>query len=199
MSDTYRDFNHLKTERHEGKDFTVEVRRIPNSRVVIVAPHGGGIEPKTGPMAAQIAGAEFSLYRFTGIIPGGGNTILHITSHRFDEPRCLELINDHEIVVAIHGSDLPGEAVYVGGLDAPLKSAFGTALQQSDIPTYLTGHDYPGEERLNICNRGATGAGVQFELTYDLRFGPNAARFVAVVRSVLTTVVEANRRNNVFR
>jgi len=56
---------------------------------------------------------------------------------------------------------------------------------QLDIAAFLTGHDFLGEERLNICNRGASSAGIQFELTYDLRFGPKAARFVQAVRSVL--------------
>ncbi|HVZ65092.1 MAG TPA: poly-gamma-glutamate hydrolase family protein [Lacunisphaera sp.] len=188
MSDTYRDFNHLRTHEHENTDFTIEVRRVPNARVVVVAPHAGGIELKTGPLAAQIAGADFSLYRFTGIKPGGGNKILHITSHRFDEPQCLDLIKDHEIVVTVHGCEGEGEAVYLGGLDACTKSALATALKQASIATVVSGHSFPGEEKLNICNRGATSAGVQFELTQELRTGPNAAQFVQVVREVLTRI-----------
>jgi poly-gamma-glutamate hydrolase-like protein len=57
----------------------------------LVAPHGGGIEPGTSELADAIAASDLSFYTFEGLKPSG-NTDLHITSTRFDEPMCLTLL-----------------------------------------------------------------------------------------------------------
>jgi phage replication-related protein YjqB (UPF0714/DUF867 family) len=67
-----------------------------------VAPHGGGIEPGTSELADAIAGSDLSFYTFEGL-KSSGNTDLHITSTRFDEPMCLTLLASSSVVVTLHG------------------------------------------------------------------------------------------------
>src|SRR6266576_3721381 len=119
MADKYSNYEELAAAEQEGTDFEIVlIKQIP-PRVAIIAPHAGGIEPQTGPIAKEIAGTEFSLYCFRGT-KKKGNHDLHITSHHFDEPKCLDLIRDHEWVVAIHGCEKDGERVYLSGLDKTL-------------------------------------------------------------------------------
>jgi phage replication-related protein YjqB (UPF0714/DUF867 family) len=62
---------------------------VPESRIAIIAPHGGGIEPGSSTIARAIAGEDINMYLFEGIKVAKGNAIVHIASHHFDEPRCL--------------------------------------------------------------------------------------------------------------
>lgn len=90
MADKYPDFDTLSRNERAGVDFRILVRRAM-SAFALVAPHGGGIEPGTSEIADGIAALEWSLYAFEGLKPSG-NADLHITSTRFDEPMCLELV-----------------------------------------------------------------------------------------------------------
>jgi phage replication-related protein YjqB (UPF0714/DUF867 family) len=69
---------------------------------LILAPHGGGIEHDTSDIALAIAGENFNLYLFEGI-KAKGNADLHVTSTRFDEASCLDILSVCDLVVAIHG------------------------------------------------------------------------------------------------
>ncbi len=87
--DDYRDYADLAKVQVENTDYRVYVRPNPNSTVAVIAPHGGGIEQHTSDVARAIAGDEFNLYLFEGIRPSRNYATLHLTSHRFDEPRCV--------------------------------------------------------------------------------------------------------------
>src|SRR3990167_9529066 len=75
--DTYSSFADLAAHEVRGRDYDLLVRHRNGTRVVIIAPHGGGIEPETARIAKGIAGAEFSLYCFKGL-KRNGNGRLHI-------------------------------------------------------------------------------------------------------------------------
>ena len=60
MADRYRNVAHLATHEREGVNFRVRCRRLP-SRVAIIAPHGGKIEPSTSVVATAIAEEDFNL------------------------------------------------------------------------------------------------------------------------------------------
>jgi phage replication-related protein YjqB (UPF0714/DUF867 family) len=182
--DIYACYADLANAEREGIDFERIERPVPAARVAVIAPHGGGIEPRSEEIAAAIAGDEFSFYCFRGCKPKN-NGSLHITSHRFDEPGCLAMLAQHTWVVAIHGCNEPGETVYIGGLDAELIEDLADAIAEAGISVTATGHDYPGMHPDNICNRGASAKGAQFELTPDFRNGGQIESFVAAVRSVL--------------
>lgn len=54
---------------------------ITGSPLIVVAPHGGAIEPRTSEIAAAIAGAEHTQCHFKGKLPAGQNhPRLHVTS-----------------------------------------------------------------------------------------------------------------------
>lgn len=59
------------------------------------------------------------------------------------------------------------------------------ALQPLGIQTEITGHAYPGKHPDNICNRTASNAGAQIEMTMPFRKSGAIPLFVAAVRTVL--------------
>ena len=84
--DTYPSFGALALSETEGKDFIVTCLRGARDDIVILAPHGGKIEPGTSELARAVAGSDIALYLFEGVKPSG-NRALHVTSTNFDEPR----------------------------------------------------------------------------------------------------------------
>jgi phage replication-related protein YjqB (UPF0714/DUF867 family) len=185
ISDGYTGFRDLADAQTEGIDYRVLVRPSPDSSVAVIAPHGGGIEGYTSDIARVVAGADFNLYLFEGIRPEGNYASLHLTSHRFDEPRCLTLLASCDHVVAVHGCRGETQQVLLGGLDEPLKRAIGRELLALGIDTLVQGHGFPAIHPRNICNRGRRSAGVQVEMTTGLRIhGPREA-VGAAIRSVL--------------
>ena len=170
--------------RHERQDLDFRVVHVERSTspVFIVAPHGGEIEVGTSELAGLIAGADHSLFCFEGLKPGGGSRDLHITSHRFDHPECLELAARREVVVSVHGC--VGQAqIYVGGLDEELRERLARRLARANFRVTAGGDKYPGRHPDNICNRGARNMGAQLEITHDLRGAPHRFPIAAAVRA----------------
>jgi phage replication-related protein YjqB (UPF0714/DUF867 family) len=179
MFDKYASFAELARAEEVNRDYRVRAIERPESAVAVIAPHGGAIERGTSELAEWVAGDEYSFFAFEGLKPWGQNRDLHITSHRFDHPVCLALIERCAVVLSIHGC--AGESqIYVGGLDAPFASLLGAALGRAGFPVTQTGHPYAGRHPLNVCNRGARGRGAQVELTMDLR-GDGVSRCIAAV------------------
>lgn len=170
MPDKYRNFRELSQNERAGVDYRILLRQA-KAGFAIVTPHGGGIEPGASEIADAIAGEEFSFYAFEGL-KSSGNTDLHITATRFDETMCLTVIRRSNIVVTIHGehSEADGEGVFVGGLDHILGARLGVALKAKgfDIRKHPN-RKLQGLETKNLCNRGASGKGVQFELSRSVR------------------------------
>ena len=125
------------------------------------------------------------LYVFKGLRRSGNYAALHLTSHRFDEPRCLELLANCDHVVAIHGCGGEAQQALLGGFDAELKAVVAQSIAALGVETLLVDHPFPAIDPMNICNRGRRGVGVQIEMTMPLRLqGPRDVLSV-VVRSVL--------------
>jgi phage replication-related protein YjqB (UPF0714/DUF867 family) len=200
MADKYPNFATLARHERSGIDYRILVRRAQIAHA-LVAPHGGGIEPGTSEIADAVAGEELSFYAFEGL-KSAGNADLHITSTRFDEPMCLTLIGQSQVVITIHGehSADAGEGVFVGGRDTALGRRLTLALRSRGFP--VSRHRDPrlqGLERSNICNRGRSRKGVQLELSRGVRREMFASlsregrkhptarfgAFVAALRSVL--------------
>jgi phage replication-related protein YjqB (UPF0714/DUF867 family) len=169
----------------EGADFNVCVQRRPESAVAILAPHGGAIEAGTSEIARAVAGSDFNLYLFEGVRPSGNYAALHLTSHCFDEPRCLQLLSSCDHVVTIHGCRGNAPRAYLGGLDLGLKKLISDAIAAFGIESHLLGHPYHAVHPRNICNRGRRGAGVQIELTSALRLRKVNRGIVGAIRAVL--------------
>jgi phage replication-related protein YjqB (UPF0714/DUF867 family) len=182
--DKYSSYSSLAKSETEGVDYKRVIQPAEGALVAVIAPHAGGIEPKTGLIAQEIAGHDFSLYCFRGC-KANGNSELHITSHRFDEPECVNLVSRHKWVVAIHGCKEDGERVFLGGRDQELIADLAAQLAQVGIVGETTGHHYLGTDPNNVCNRGQSNAGVQFELSLSFRHGTQVPAFIEAVRSVL--------------
>jgi phage replication-related protein YjqB (UPF0714/DUF867 family) len=155
------------------------------SSVAVIAPHGGGIERYTSEIARAIAGDDFNFYVFEGVRRSGNYAALHLTSHRFDEPRCLELLSGCDHVVAIHGCGGDAQQALVGGLDTGLKAIVAQSIGALGVETLLADHPFPATDPMNICNRGRRGVGVQIEITMPLRLQGPRDGLSAAIRSVL--------------
>jgi phage replication-related protein YjqB (UPF0714/DUF867 family) len=190
-NDRYSNFKELQRDQKLDKDFTLSMHDA-GSRVTIIAPHGGKIEPRTSDLARLIAGDNYNFYCFEGI-KDKDNACLHITSHRFDEPGAVKLISKSRVVVAVHACTGTAGLVHIGGLNKKLGNMVANELRNRAINV---SHDHPrfqGSNPDNICNRGATGIGVQLEVTRDLRDDPQKIKLIALaVRAALLNFGVAN-------
>ncbi|MEJ2660150.1 MAG: poly-gamma-glutamate hydrolase family protein [Desulfobacteraceae bacterium] len=168
--DAYRSFAELSQSEKEDVDFRILIAKRKESATVIIAPHGGAIEPGTSEVAKAVAGDDLSLALFEGIKPQGGNRRLHLTSTNFDEPRCVELVLGAAVVVAIHGEASTEPSVFLGGRDRILGARLKTVLKRHGYAVEAHGNtELHGLSTENICNCGTKGAGVQLELSRGLR------------------------------
>lgn len=182
--DRYRSYGELAAAHREGIDFRVQVVQR-GSGVAIIAPHGGHIERGTSEIARAIAGEDFDLYLFEGCLPSRNFETLHLTSHHFDEPRCLSMISGCHTVVAIHGVADGGELALLGGRDVVLAGALADRMYTRGVRARISGHRYPGRDARNPCNRGEKAAGVQIELSDRLRGGLLEPCVIDAVRRTL--------------
>ena len=166
--DVYGSFAAMSKVERPGRDYRIRVQLVPGSSTTIVAPHAGGIERQTSSIARAIARDDFNLYLFEGI-KRSGNKSLHITSHRFNERKCLALVTKSKRVITIHGCKGRDHVIYLGGLDYPTKSRLAVGLRGEGFRIKTQFHQFIATHPKNICNRGATGAGVQLEFSHGLR------------------------------
>jgi phage replication-related protein YjqB (UPF0714/DUF867 family) len=167
MKSWYKSFSELSAVEKNGLAFRLQVKDR-KSDCVVIAPHGGGIEPGTTEIAAAIAGWSYSLYTFDGIRLSG-NDLLHITSTLFDEPKCLKLIQSSNHVLAIHGCDGFEPIVFVGGLHIEWGDHILDSLREAGFEAVRATTQFLGTQPENICNRGESGRGVQLEISEGLR------------------------------
>jgi phage replication-related protein YjqB (UPF0714/DUF867 family) len=170
MADRYASFAALAAGEKAGTHYRVicEDRKTP---IVIIAPHGGWIEPGTSEIARAIAAEGLSFYLFEGLIAGRPHGDLHIRSHLFDEPAALALVRSAETAIAIHGraNTLGDATVWLGGRNKSQRDAIGSSLRQAGFNVGPASNGLAGEDQSNICNQGSSGAGVQLELPRSLR------------------------------
>src|SRR5207244_1480540 len=92
MPDKYPNFETLKKEKIESRDYVITVEHEGRSKgIIVIAPHGGKIEFGTSEIAREVAGHDHCFYLFEGKMQSG-NGELHITSTNFDEPQARKLV-----------------------------------------------------------------------------------------------------------
>jgi phage replication-related protein YjqB (UPF0714/DUF867 family) len=185
QSDGYQGYADLAHACEEGRDYRVICIERPGSRVAIVGPHGGKIESGTSDIAKAIAADDFHLYLFEGIRKSGNFATLHLTSTRFDEPRCLQLLSVSDHVVTIHGCLGETPEVQIGGLDTDLKLRIRGELAKRHVRGLIAEGRFAARQQTNICNRGCRAIGVQLELSRGLRLSGNTEGVVTAVRAAL--------------
>lgn len=168
MSDTYNSFKSLSETEKEGKDFKICFKKT-NSKIAVIAPHGGEIEPGTSEIAKSIAGEDFTYYSFEGIKKEENKKYLHITSTKFDEPICTLICARAETVLAIHGAIGDDHTVYVGGLGNDLREKIIDKLKWAGFNAKEDKTNHSGRDANNICNKGISRKGIQLEISNGLR------------------------------
>lgn len=166
--DKYGSYHELSRAQTRGKDFRIRFRKR-NGTAIVIAPHGGAIEPGTSEIADAIADTDLSFYAFEGI-KARRNGELHVTSTHFDEPRCRALVACADHVVAIHGQGGIQDEALLGGLDRVTIRHLRQSLEESGFHIQIDGSSHlQGREIKNICNCGAQGRGVQIEIRDGMR------------------------------
>ena len=167
---SYASFGRLANREVEGQDYRIRLE-LRDPRVLIMAPHGGKIEPGTSEVAEAIAGMDYSFYSFEGL-KADGNGVLHIESHLFDEPRALGAVEKADIIMTVHGQiDRKEEFVMVGGLDDGFRLEIQRQLEVAGFRTRPPSEGLMGTDRMNLCNRGRSRRGVQLEISRRVRDG----------------------------
>jgi phage replication-related protein YjqB (UPF0714/DUF867 family) len=169
MADRYSKFAELAAKEKLGTDYQIRFKDR-GTPTVVLAPHGGWIEPGTSEITESIAGGDLSFYAFEGL-RDRPHADLHITSSRFDEPMVLQLIAGAETAIAIHGRADDGDpkTTSLGGRNSALGDAVASCLKEAGFPVAAASYELSGRDPANICNRGSSGAGVQLELPRTLR------------------------------
>ena len=168
MNDKYNSMSELEAKTTENNDWEIVTRNL-GSQVIIAAIHGGGIEPGTTEIAALTAKkGEYDYFSFKGT-KSKGNEDLHVTSRNYDQSVLIEMIKNKTNAVAIHGCDGDGNIIYIGGKDQKLIHEMTKQFEQLNINVEQEPEHISGAHDDNIINCCKTGAGVQLELTPDLR------------------------------
>lgn len=176
MADRYGSFLELAEHEREGIDYQIRSHRRP-SKIAVIAPHGGKIEPGTSEIAEAISGEHFSFYAFEGIRKSR-NADLKLAGDHFDEPECLALKQDSTVVLRVDGSSESGKNVSIAGDDQRLRESLKHAL---DHAGFVTSEVETGQPRLEIPRR----------LRDELQDGTEQLeRFVSAVQSALTAYEE---------
>jgi phage replication-related protein YjqB (UPF0714/DUF867 family) len=164
---SYMSFKELVHREVEDQDYRIRIE-LRDPRVLIMAPHGGKIEPTTAEIAAAIAEDNYSFYCFEGLKTD--SRPLHIESHLFNEPRALQVVRKADVVITIHGQiDQKEEFVMVGGLNDNLRSEITRELEGAGFQTRVPTDGLMGTDSQNICNRGKLRRGVQLEVSRKVR------------------------------
>lgn len=151
--------------------------------LVVIAPHGGAIEPETDrqaeQVAVQLAAQGVSCWRCRGWRQGGGAyERWHITAtdlHEASFPLLSTIINrGFTDAVAFHGFD--EERILIGGgadalIKCQIKSAIDLVLAGSGIEVKIAtaADNFDGDSPKNIVNRLANGNGIQIEQSHAAR------------------------------
>ncbi|MCX7822899.1 MAG: poly-gamma-glutamate hydrolase family protein [Syntrophobacterales bacterium] len=152
----------------EDIDFRIVWRRgiLP---LLIIAPHGGLIEPGTSLIADALAGNKYWFYAFEGIMPSG-NMRLHVSSNLFDEDRFLEISSRVLWTLSVHGFASMDETTFIGGRDEVGCEEIGEILREFGFDAVTTcPRGIKGTNPNNIVNRNRSRTGVQLEIGRGMR------------------------------
>lgn len=208
MTDLYADSNNVegttygkRWRRHEWSQL-VEEQPSDNAEIqtIVMAIHGGGIEPGCSEIALASAGYHpatltqatdgqglHDFWIFEGLLPKSkGNAALHVTASHYNEPIATELVQNARRCISLHGcsdtqarvSDTdPRGIIQLGGRDLALRDIVLEELTAAGISAELTTNDdLKGEEIDNIGNKTQLGGCVQLEMGTSYRaslFGIN--------------------------
>lgn len=155
------------------------------TQVLLVAPHGGKLEPGTSQLVKALAGESYSYYDFQGLTDKFDPEV-HVASTRFDCPYLQPLLNQAELALTFHGCCDPGQTVYLGGLDRENIQNLWHRLETAGFK--VAEHVYHrGVSSKNICNRARSGKGIQVELSNDWQLELTSTEKTEAAKALLVT------------
>ncbi len=165
-SDESKSFWKLIPKERENIDYRIRWK-IGKYPILIIAPHGGFIEPGTSIIAESIAKEDYWFYAFEGIKPSG-NFSLHVPSNHFHEPRFLKIVSNIIWTLSIHGLGTSDETIFVGGRDLTGCVEISQILKEHGFDAITTcPKGIRGTNPKNVVNRA--NVGVQVEISRGLR------------------------------
>lgn len=167
--DKYANFKELSENQEYGKDYEIKYIERPNSNILFLAIHGGGIEVGTSEVA-QVASekANQTYYEFAALL-ASNNHDLHLTSVHYDEPKCVELVEKSDYTISVHGYADDKQATALGGTDEESMAIFKEELEGAGFLVEEAPSEIGGTSKMNIANRNKRAKGVQLELSTALR------------------------------
>lgn len=169
--DKYNNFSDMVLNESNHLDYLIQNR---GSDVSIISIHGGEIEPGTTELTLSIAKDDFNYYSLIGDKEDTKDVDMHITSTRFDDKRCLEIVENSDVCVSLHGCIGKEKEIILGGWDYLLRDTIYNTLKKhfndlfNIIQTEPT-HKFSALSMNNIANRTRTQKGVQMEFSQGFR------------------------------
>ena len=173
-----------------NRDFRVAFGDSKIELCLLIAPHGGGIEPGSSEIMRTVAEmGGWAWYEFAGFLRKGNKDALHISSTDFDEPTLKSMLPQAGFVIAFHGASESRESiVYVGGrweigrrtVIESVNGAFSKhGIRAVDAVENADSEHIRGLDDSNITNRGKRAEGIQLEFSRGARnllFPPDSSR-----------------------
>ncbi len=155
-----------------GRDFRVAFGDSKIELCLLIAPHGGGIEPGSSEIMRAVADVGgWAWYEFAGFLRKGNKEVLHISSTDFDEPTLKSMLPQAGFVIAFHGASESREPiVYVGGkwklgrhtVIESINGAFRKhGIRAADAIDNAVAAHLRGLDDSNITNLGKRAEGIQ--------------------------------------
>jgi phage replication-related protein YjqB (UPF0714/DUF867 family) len=168
MSDRFSSMTELLRALPAADNYSIQVDTRYQSRVKIFAPHGGCIEPCTGPIVLALADGRFDSFVFHGVRKKDCYRELHVTSTHYDEPACLSMASQADLAIAVHGCDGNDEFMEIGGANTVERESLAAAMNLLGYRLRPPGDQRRGEQPENFANRAKYG-GIQIELSAGFR------------------------------
>lgn len=144
--DQYRSFAELAQDNVEGVDYSLEVKDRQSS-ILVMAFHGGYVEPGSAELGSEITKDKFNFYAFRALQPGKLHepsftySTLHLTSTRYDEPGLLSMAAESHFCLSLHG---------FGGQEADFCMGGGNGEQRKVLNQRLSQH-FPELQSCELC------------------------------------------------
>jgi len=166
--DTFSSMTELMDRVPAHKNYSFHINQSNRSRIKLFAPHGGCIEPCTGPIAVAIGMNLLDYFVFSGKRASECFKMLHVTSTHYDEPHCLQMVGEAELAIAIHGCEGNDNIMYIGGGNKKVSASAYRFFIENGYRVESALEEMKGEDKRNFINR-ARYQGVQFELSAGFR------------------------------
>lgn len=164
--DKYPSLVSLKKHLRRNEHYRIRAR---DRRAVatIISPHGGAIEPGTSALARAVAGDDYNLFDFQGLVREHAMD-LHVTATRFRDKKLTQMLSRSRVAISLHGMGNQGHTdIWLGGRNPTLKAVVLRELLAAGFNVNPDSPQYRGESPNNVVNL-AVEEGVQLELSFEL-------------------------------